>query len=53
MINSSRFFPHDLLASLAVIAASVLGTTLGAAAVGLVAHPAGGHRPAGGVPRAQ
>ena len=33
VINSSRFFPHDLLASPAVIAASVLGTTLGAAAV--------------------
>ncbi|EJF40979.1 efflux ABC transporter, permease protein, partial [Actinomyces massiliensis F0489] len=29
VINSSRFFPHDLLASPAVIAASVLGTTLG------------------------
>ena len=33
VINSSRFFPHDLLASPAIIAASVLGTTLGAAAV--------------------
>ena len=33
VINSSRFFPHDLLASPAVIAASVLGTTLGATAV--------------------
>ena len=33
VINSSRFFPHDLLASPAVIAASVLGTPLGAAAV--------------------
>ena len=33
VINSSRFFPHDLLTSPAVIAASVLGTTLGAAAV--------------------
>ena len=33
VINSSRFLPHDLLASPAVIAASVLGTTLGAAAV--------------------
>ena len=33
VINSSRFFPHDLLTSPAVIGVSVLGTTLGAAAV--------------------
>ena len=33
VISSSRFFPRDLLASPAVIAATVLGTTLGASAV--------------------
>ena len=33
VIGSSRFFPRDLLASPAVIAATVLGTTLGASAV--------------------
>ena len=33
VINSSRFFPRDLLASPAVVAATVLGTTLGASAV--------------------
>ncbi|MCZ0858458.1 ABC transporter permease [Actinomyces israelii] len=33
VISSSRFFPRDLLASPAVVAATVLGTTLGASAV--------------------
>ena len=33
VISSSRFFPRDLLASPVVIAATVLGTTLGASAV--------------------
>ena len=33
VISSSRFFPRDLLTSPAVIAATVLGTVLGAAAV--------------------
>lgn len=35
VISSSRFFPRDLLASPVVIAATVLGTTLGASAVAL------------------